>query len=519
MLHKLIKINLKIIGFIVLLLILIQCITAYIFGYIAKNQLELQFQHMTDSPYIKVVSHEYNRGLFSSNEVSEIAINSVATANLLKILPKQDKESQEANQIYSIKLNTHIEHGIFSSLMHGYFIPSIAYTNTTVVFPSDIKKILDKFFSNKPPLIVTNIIYLNKSGKIHITSSEFNYEEAVSGIKVIWGGLNLNINYNSDFNSFANKMKLPLLKLNAAEKGHLELYNLDYQSNTRLSKNKIKVGDTNLNLASIDAKWQDKVSINFKLGDVLNMLTGISSTEFLNGIDAIDPNGFTISNVKYSSKSQDENNFFGANSNIQFSSLITNGQTYGPMNIDMEINHISSPEFSKLVDRMADLSLIPVSNDNYNSKLRQQLIETLNAYFGPILVANPVINLKDFQLNTPNGLIKLSGLATTNNFTLNDMETQQKFLKKLIIDFNFSMPKSTIAYLFVLQMKYLLSAGNAQMDKQSAEALTRVVNILLDNQVNTWVKKGYIKLENSTLKSHLKFKDGQLWLNDVKSKQ
>ena len=88
MLHKLIRFNLKIIGFIVLLLILIQCLTSYIFGYIAKSQLELQFKHITDSAYIKVVSHEYNRGLFSSNELSEIAINSVVAANLLKILPK-----------------------------------------------------------------------------------------------------------------------------------------------------------------------------------------------------------------------------------------------------------------------------------------------------------------------------------------------------------------------------------------------------------------------------------------------
>jgi uncharacterized protein YdgA (DUF945 family) len=513
MLKRVLQLKLKLVGIIVLTLILIQLLTAYVFGFIAQSQMDMQFKQLTDSPFVKVIRRDYHRGLFSSDVTTELAINSNTISSLLKILP--NGESQAAiTQTYSLKYSTHIEHGLFSGVLNGYFAPTIAYAKTNLIYPDNLKNMLGKFFNKQQPLIIENIIYLDKSGKFNLTSPEFTYDEALSGVKVIWDGLSLSIRYNRDFDQFHNQLFIPRFELSAPTKGVIELHNLTYNSDTKDSINKIKVGQTNLALGSMKVEWKDKIALHFKLGDVLHMLTGISSTEFLNGIDAIDPSGFAFTNVSYASTSSDENNFFSASAEAKFQSLLSNGKTYGPMDLNLSINHILSVEFSQLIDKLEEISTTPAAADA-EDKRKQELINTLKQYLGPILVAQPVIKLAKFELTTPNGLIKVSGSATTNDFKLTDLNDQQAFMKKLLLDFNFSVPKPVLAYLFVLQMKYLLSAGNAEMDQQSSDALAKVVNILLDNQVNTWTKKGYLANKNGLLESHILIRDGELSLNGM----
>ncbi len=516
MLRKILKLKLKFIGGIVIALVLLQLITAYVFGYMAQTELETQFKRMTDSQLIKVVKHEYNRGLFSSDENTELAINSAAISNILRLLPQNQNNAESSlsgflNQSYSIKYTTHVTHGLLAALINGDPVPSIAYAKTTIEYPDNFKKILDTFFGKKTPISIENTIFLNKSGRYRISSPSFNYDEAVSGVKVVWGGLNWTIGYNEKVDQFKNKFSMPLFSLSAPTKGKVEINAIEYNSNTKYSVNKIKVGTTNLSLGSLEVAWKDKITFGFKAGDVIHMLTGISATEFLNNIDSLDPFDFKLGNVNYSSNSSDVDNFFKASALVKFDSLSSNSKVYGPMNLDLSVGHIYSPAFSILADKIESLST------KSESVIDENMLNTVTKYFGPILVRNPIINLNKFELNSPDGAIKISGSATTNNFTLDDLDEQQKFMQKLVLDINISVPKPVLSYLFIMQMKYLLSAGNAQIDPQSAEALTKVVNILLDSQINTWLKKGYLKNNNNSLETHMIIKDGQLSLNGVQS--
>jgi uncharacterized protein YdgA (DUF945 family) len=522
MFKKILNIKLKVVAIVVLLLVVVQLITGYIFGFIAQKQIDAQFKYFTSSPLIKVVSRGYHRGVFSSEITTEITLNSNAMENLLKVLPKNDQESGLVNNTYSIKYITHVQHGLFAGVLHGKFLPMIAYSSTVVKYPDSLKKLLNKFFNGQDPLQITDVLYLNKSGKITTYSPSFNYEEAVSGVKVKWGGLDLAIKYNDDFTKFDNKLQVPSFALIAPTKGQIILNNISYKSNSKSSINKIKVGDTNLDIGLINIEWNDKVALNFKLGDVLHIVTGISSVEFLNSIDAIDPNSFTFNKIAYHSVSSDENNFFKASAVAKFESLVTNKKTYGPMYLDVTVDHILAPQFSILMDKIEQFAVRSSnksnSSDADSEAMKKEFIQLLKDNFGPILVAKPEVILSKLELKTPNGLINVSGSATTNNFQLVDMEEDGQFMDKLLVDFNFSVPKSTVAYLFVLQMKYLLSAGNAEMDQQSSEALTKVVNILLDSQINTWTAKGYIKNNNGLLESHMLYKDGKLVINNIPTK-
>lgn len=516
MFKKALAFKLKLFVAIVFILILAQLTTAYVFGFIAKKQETLQFNKLTSSPLIKVIKHEYHRGLFSSDDSAEITVNNVYISNVAKLLFKHDTESQLISNAYTIKYSTHIEHGLFAGILNGYFVPTVAYSKTTINYPEDIKKTLAQFFKTDEPLKVENLIYLNKSGFYKISSPAFLYSEAVSGVKITWGGLSFLMQYNKEFDRFKSRLAVPCFELSAPTKGEILLHNLDFSLSSKNSENMISVGKTSLTVKLLKVEWKDKLVLNFSPGDMLHMFTGINATDFLNRIDAINPSAFAFNNVTYNSDSNDENSFLTMNAKASFNSLVTNDKTYGPMNFDLSLQHIQSKSFSKMIDKLQYLSN---KSDNENNDLtKDQMLSTIKTYFVPILANKPLIKLNQFTLDTDTGRIDLHGFATTNNFVPSDINDQHSFTRKLIVDLNMSVPKSVLSYIFILQMKYLLTSGNASMDEQSSKALTKVVNILLDNQVNGWVKKGYLYNNNNLLSTHLVMKDGVLYLNDKLSK-
>lgn len=524
-LKRFLKLNYKVALGIAITLVLLQLCSAYVFGFIVQKQKQQQFEYFfANSPLLKVKQRIYHRGFFSSDATTELTINSQMLANVLKILPNSNTAMQLRDQSYSIRYISHIEHGIFAGILHGKILPTLSYAKTTVEYSDNVKAILNKFFNGKVPLEVYDITYLNKSGRIKFISPSFDYEEAVSGVKVVWGGLDASLSYNRNFTKFNNELFVPHLQLIAPTKGEIALEGLSYITNSTYSPNKIKIGDTNVKVNLAKVMWKDKIALNFKLGDVLRMITGVNSAEFLNGVDALNPSDFVFKHIEYASTSNEENNFFKASAKVGFDSLITNGVSYGPMNLNIALDHILAPQFSRLVDSIESFSAnsgIAVTSGtnsattNPDNLKREQFIKLLKANFAPILVESPVLTLSDFKLKTPSGLIKISGNVTTNNFVLSDMNNQDKFMSKVLLDLDFSVPKVVISYLFILQMKYLLTAGNAELDQQSAEALTKVVNILLDNQINTWTKKGYLKYNNGLLESHLSLHGSKLMVNGV----
>ncbi|MFN8769991.1 MAG: YdgA family protein [Neisseriaceae bacterium] len=506
MLKRIIKIKLAIGIFIVLGLILVQLVSAYIFGFKAEDQLNMQFKKMTNSPYIVVDNYSYKRGFFSSDVSAELSLNSQALTNIIKALPNFS-ESSILNHKYSIKYTMHITQGIFAGILNGNIAPTIAVAKTKIQYPNSLDKVLSKFFGDKQPLYIKNTIYLNSSGQISVVSPKFDYEEALSGVKIIWNGLILLVSYNKEFDHFNNTLSVPHFSLHAPTKGDILLNDIYHQSNSHYSNNQIKVGDTNIKVKEININLADTSGINFRLGDLLSTFTGITATQFLNELDVINPAHFVLSNVSYVSTSQDSNGYFSAMTNVQFESLVTESSNYGPFNVDVSVDHVLAPEFSKLIDGLTKFS---VANTADNVQAKANLIAILKKYFAPILMQNPVLKINNFRLKTPSGLIKLSGNLTTSKFVLDDINNEQDFLNKIQAQIYFSVPKNVLSYLFMVQMQYFLSAGNAEIDQQSSDALKKVVNILLDNQISSWKKKGYIKDNHGILSGNLIYETGKL---------
>ena len=69
------------------------------------------------------------------------------------------------------------------------------------------------------------------------------------------------------------------------------------------------------------------------------------------------------------------------------------------------------------------------------------------------------------------------------------MNDQSKFMQNYpSLKMDFSLPNQ-FWHIFVLQMKYFLTSGNAKWISKAQDVLVKVVNILLDNQLSVWFKK------------------------------
>ncbi len=513
MLKRLLKINLKVIGSICCGLLLAQIISAYFFGVIAEKQFAMQFRQLTNTPMVNVLGHQYKRGWFSSVETVSLSVNHQVLKNIVSLLPGLEKESAQKmiNGQYEISYRTQITHGIFAGLFHGTFMPTLAFASTRLKFPEKLDKVLGKFFAGDEPLDIANILYFNKAGYYLLDSPAFNYDEALSGVKVEWGGLKAKIFYNTAFNKFQNSLVIPRFMLDAPTKGKFSLRGLAYAASSSYSPNKIKIGTTTLTLESIIVALSESTNGQFRLGEAVHMITGINSASFLNGIDTIDPTNFNISEVSYSAQSAEESNLFSASAVAKFKQLSSKKHNYGPMNFNFKLEHIDAPGFSRLID---DLELLS-TEDQANSSNREKTISMLKTDMAPILVHQPKLSLSDFTLRTPSGIITLSGMATTRGFVDADMNDQNKFMQHLQLTLDISVPKQILAYFFLLQMKYFLTAGNAQMDQQSSAALAKVVNILLDNQMQVWLKKGYLTESNNLLHSKISMESGVVLLSNI----
>lgn len=515
MLKKVIKFNLKIIGGIVIGLIALQVISAYFFGIMAEKQFEFQFKKLTDSQFVKVVDYNYSRGWFTSRESVTLEVNNQGIKNALQMLPigKQESSTAISDTHYQFSYTSTITNGVFAGWMHGNLMPTIAYSTTNLVLPDSINKVLKTFFKDKAPLELSTIIYLNNSGKYKLYSSEFNYEEALSGVKVKWDGLKLNISFNSDFNEFSSVLNAPSFAMDAPTKGKFSFENLAYKSDTTRSVNNIKVGDAEFSLGSLDVGLESGIAgdVDFKLGSLINTVVGINSAEFLNDLDVIDSRDIRLSNVRYASQSKEENNYFSAHVLAGFDTLISGKNTYGPLDFDFELDHVRADKFSAVADLLAhEASLSPEEQTAH----KPQMIADLKQNMTPVLIESPIARINKLTLKVPSGMINIDGVLTTHGFESSDMNDQNKFISKISAKVNLSVPKPVLSYLLLLQMKYFLSAGNARMDEQSSKALSNLVDILLDNQLKNWLSKGYITQESTNLTTKIDFESGDFMLNN-----
>ena len=316
--------------------------------------------------------------------------------------------------------------------------------------------------------------------------------------------------YDSDYSQYSIDARLPGLVLDAATKGHIEFSNLSYQSDTRPGATGAGVGNKELSVTRVKLESKENIPYQIKLNELISLLTRIRIGEFINPAGEIKPSQADLVNLKYQIVSSEEKEFINARAKFGFEKLEVNHTAYGPMRLDLSVNHLHGPSLLKLEQAFSDIQVEGVEPD----KLRQQYIDAVVREGGPILENNPRLAINDFSLKLPSGEVTVTGNVALNGYQKGDLNDSRVFLSKLTANAKLSVPRDTLQGLVVAQARNLFTVDASAENPPSLQEIDELAKNLFASQVDIWSEQGYLQQEGGQLKTSAEWKNGKLTINN-----
>lgn len=486
------------------------CITlysglAYWMGIKAEQTLQEQHNMLAAMSLFKVKSHTYQRGWFSSTEKTELVFNRQLFVPYENVLPEQMRSLLDK----TISYTNQIKHGPLPGLSSFNLIPGRALVKTEFAFSDETRKKLDSFFGKQAPITLTNRISFTGGGKMWISVPSFDYEEALSGVKINWKGLNLTVNYSQDFNDYQTENMLPGLTVIAGDKGQLIIDNIHYVTDSRFGKTELPIGSSDLTVNNIAFQWNEGIPYNIKLNELLYIITHIRLGEFINPSGNLELSNVQLDKLHYRIVTSEQDEFINSRGQITFDKLALNKLVYGPLSLDASVTHLHGPTLKKLFTELAKLT----NEKGSPEELRQRYFNTVIDYGKPMLTKDPKFTLNEFSLKMPNGLAKADGQISLTGLSDKDFQDNLTLIKHIDANGKFSLPRKTLEELIVAQARNLFMVDVSAEDQPDVEEIDELARQLLKDQLQAWENDGYIEEKQGQISSALAMKNGEFSVN------
>jgi uncharacterized protein YdgA (DUF945 family) len=476
--------------------------TAYWAGVKAENTLEEQHRLLVSLPIFKVKSYSYDRGWFSSREHTELVFNRRLTGPYENLLPDNLRPLLGS----TISFTNTVKHGPLPGLGSFDLRPASALVTTQFDMSDSTRKTLALFFGDKPPITVTNRLGFASGGQLNVNVPAFDYEEALSGVKVKWQGFNLTVDYRHGFKEYQAEADSPGFSLEAASKGTVHFDGVRYLSDVRPGATGIRLGSSDLSVNNVTLNWNDSIPYSIKLNDLVYLLTRIHVGEFINPSGELKPSNVTLKGLHYRIVTSEQDQFINTRGRLDFSSFGFNNLMYGPLRLDVSAEHLDGASLAKLDQAIAN---IPVEGVD-PAALRKQYISTIKQYGIPLLENDPKLLINDFYLGMPNGAATVKGVLALHGLKSSDLKDPLLVLKRVEAKAQLSLPRQTLEDLVVTQARNLFTVDQSAEDQPNLKEIDDLAKNLLDSQLNQWSEQGYIHQDRNQLSTSVDYHDGEL---------
>jgi uncharacterized protein YdgA (DUF945 family) len=471
-------------------------------GIKAQDTLEEQHRMLASLPIFKVKSHTYDRGWFSSQETTELVFNRRLTGPYETMLPDNIRPLLGS----TIRFTNTIKHGPFPGLANFDLHPGSALVTTRFDMSASTKKTLALFFGDKDPITVINRLGFGGGGELKIDIPAFDYEEALSGVKVKWQGFKLNVDYSHGFRQYQTEADSPAFSLEAASKGTVHFDGVRYVSDIRPGATGVKLGTSELTVNNVQFNWKDSIPYSIKLNDLVYLLTRVHVGEFINPSGEFKPSSVSLKGLHYQIVTTEEEPFINSRGRLGFDTFSYNDQVYGPMRLDVSANHLHGPTLLKLDQA---ISQIPIEGVD-PATLRKHYISTIKQYGIPLLENDPRLVVNDFYLKMPTGEATLKGQLALKGLQETDLKDPLLILKRFQVNAQLSLPRQTLENLVVNQARNLFTVDQSAEDQPNLKEIDDLAKNLLDSQLAQWIQDGYISQDKGQISTRVDYRDGEL---------
>lgn len=491
---------LAVITSIVLVPILIVLALPYYLGIKAQQSLEEQRILLSKNAFLTVEKHEYRRGWFTSEETMLLRFKPTFLAGIQQQLPDNVRTVLQQ----PITIVNHINHGLFANGIH----PVRAYVNTEFQYTPDAKQILARFFGQETPVKLDNTINLSGSGQMRLVIPKFNYEE-LSGIKINWLGLESIIDYTPGFNSFDTHTNSLGLNIILADKGKVSYENLQLNSHTENGHTAISLGSSDLHIKNMEFEWKDTGDSSIRLDQLVNLVTDLQIGAFINPTGSSMPAKIAVENLNFSTKTSEQDKWINSNGKFGFAKLHYGSDNYGPLNIDVSAEHLDAASLAALKNKFTQLSTQKLTNE----ELRNAIVAAVKNEGLGLFTNSPLLRLNSFKLEMPQGVVDVHGYLTFKNLLANDLQQLSLMLNKTESEMDFAIPQALLENVAVTQARSLFTVDESAGGVEALEDIDQTIRLMIDSVVKSMHSRGFIVIENGVLKTHLKLKNGKLFLN------
>ncbi len=449
--------------------------SSYYAGQAVEATMLKQHDWISKLPYFIVKSHSYQRGWLSSTETTTLQVNPELYRFLL------EKEGEKL-QTFEVTYTNHIQHGPLPLLTRFNPIPYKAVVNTEFKYSADTQKFLAKFFGEQKPIQIENRIAFNDDGVMKITVPSFDYEEALSGVKAKWQGLNATLDYGGDFNRVKFDANIPGLSGQAKTKGSFALQGLTINLQQSKGANGIMIGTNVAKVAQFDLDMQEGNPLKLKL-----------------------------ENLVYQGKVSEQGEFINGSAQIDLTKLTLNDKPYGPAVLIAEANHLHGKTLAKISDEVTLLQKQKLTRE----QITEALTKLAKEHGLPLLKNDPEFAIRKLEVKLPDGKIHFAGSVGLKGFVEADLEKPVDLVNKLDAKADFTIPRKVVETLVMWQARNMFSGAMGEAGAVNHADIDYLASQFVEGQISKLAEQNLIRVNGDLLSAKASLKGGKFILNDI----
>lgn len=444
-------------------------------------------------PYLKLVSHDYQRSLFDATETVTIEIplamfhvppiggapaipspEPTAPAEAAPDAPQAAQPAQAPAPLppLRITLKTSIQHGPFP----GFNALAAGSATTVIEFDDPIQKKVLEAFGGKQPMDIRTVYDFQGGGRSTVTSPAFKLamKGQIEGTQATLSGdgLQTAIEFTRSMERYSMRGDAPRFELSDPNGPRLTMTGMRIEAD------------------------QQRLFADDPLLYAGSQLVSIAALE-------IDPGAekgqkIALKEMKYDVQLPVAGEFVDLIAKFGAGEVRVGEQNYGPAAYDFSLKHLHARKLAALNrDFMALYSKPEALQD---PQQLMQSIAPMKDKFVALLLDNPVLSLDRIAFRLPEGEAKISASVRLIDAKAEDFAIPMMLIAKLEAAADVALPAALAT---TLAAGKEASEEEVQMRKQGAE-----------QSIANLVQQGYAANENGVIKSRIAFKGGQLLVND-----
>lgn len=473
----------------------------YYLGIKAEQSLRQQQALLANTSFLQVEQHTYQRGWFASTETTVIRFKPGFLAGLQQQLP----DNIQTILREPITLKSHIRHGLFANGL----TPVRAQVETEFAFSPEAEKVLMRFFGQQAPVTLTNTIDLSGDGVLQWQIPSFDYEE-LSGIKMVWQGLQSHMRYQAGFEQYDTQTTSPGLSMVLADKGEVAYQGLMLDTHTEDGQNQLALGSSKLTLKQFSMQWHEGVQYDIRINELINLMTDLQIGAFINPHGSVVPSKVVLDDLAFDTHMQENGEWIMSQGRFGFAQLHYGDDVYGPLAIEASAEHLHAPSLLAIKHKLTELA-----QQNLDAEaMRDAMVAMAREEGQGLFTHDPIIKLNRFQFQMPEGLVDVSGQLGFKGLTAQDMQHVNTLLDKTDASFKVALPQKLLEELAVRQARNIFtvdpSAGN---EADVFSDIDNTIRLMVSGTIRTMQQDGYLNVAQGVVQTQIDIHQNQLTLN------